>query len=123
MFFLLMETVVVPFFCFNSEIVVPEIYAKNAGIIGKIQGATKDPTPASAAIASVTSAMDSNLHFFIYGLFQKLPKSLLFVFNCLELIKNVNKRIIATGIGLGIIVTLAFFVGSPMFGGFDMASR
>ena len=35
--------------------VVPEIYARNAGIIGKIHGATKDPRPANAAIAIVTS--------------------------------------------------------------------
>jgi hypothetical protein len=31
-----------------------------------------------------------------------------------------NKRFIAVGIALGIIVSIAFFVGSPMFGGFDL---
>jgi len=30
-----------------------------------------------------------------------------------------NKRIVIVGIVLGAIVTLAFFMGSPMFGGFD----
>ena len=48
-FVLLTETVFVPFFWLSSEMVVPEIYAKNAGIIGKIQGATNDPSPARAA--------------------------------------------------------------------------
>jgi len=32
----------------------------------------------------------------------------------------VNSRFIAVGIALGIIIAIAFFVGSPMFGGFDM---
>jgi hypothetical protein len=31
-----------------------------------------------------------------------------------------NIRFIAVGITLGIIVTIAFFMGSPMFGGYDM---
>jgi len=31
-----------------------------------------------------------------------------------------NKRFIAVGIALGIVVTIAFFMGSPMFGGYDM---
>jgi hypothetical protein len=33
---------------------------------------------------------------------------------------NMNKRLILVGIVLGSIVTIAFFLGSPMFGGFDM---
>jgi|TARA_B100001750_G_scaffold150163_1_gene120301 hypothetical protein len=31
-----------------------------------------------------------------------------------------NIRFIAVGIVLGIVVTIAFFMGSPMFGGYDM---
>jgi len=31
-----------------------------------------------------------------------------------------NKRFIAVGIALGIVVAIAFFMGSPMFGGYDM---
>jgi hypothetical protein len=31
-----------------------------------------------------------------------------------------NIRFIAVGIALGIVVTIAFFMGSPMFGGYDM---
>jgi len=31
-----------------------------------------------------------------------------------------NNRFIAVGIALGIIVTIAFFMGSPMYGGYDM---
>jgi len=32
----------------------------------------------------------------------------------------VNKRLLIAAVVLGIIVTIAFFTGSPMFGGFDM---
>ena len=46
-----------PLFCAKSAIVVPEIYARNAGIIGSMQGAAKELSPASAAIASVSSAI------------------------------------------------------------------
>ena len=35
---------------------VPEMYAKNAGIIGGMQGARNEPKPAKAATANVTSA-------------------------------------------------------------------
>jgi len=31
----------------------------------------------------------------------------------------VNRRFIIVGIVLGAVVTIAFIVGSPMFGGFD----
>jgi len=31
-----------------------------------------------------------------------------------------NIRFIAVGITLGIVVAIAFFMGSPMFGGYDM---
>jgi len=31
-----------------------------------------------------------------------------------------NKRFIIVGIALAILVSVAFFAGSPMFGGFDM---
>jgi len=31
-----------------------------------------------------------------------------------------NIRFIAVGVALGIVVTIAFFMGSPMFGGYDM---
>jgi hypothetical protein len=43
--------------CFISFNVVPEIYAKKAGIIGKIHGAINDPNPAENAINIVGSAM------------------------------------------------------------------
>ena len=41
---------------FASDSVVPEIYAKNAGTIGNIQGAKNEPIPAKNAIAIETSA-------------------------------------------------------------------
>lgn len=37
--------------------VVPEMYDKNAGIIGNIHGARNEPNPARAAIAIHTCAM------------------------------------------------------------------
>jgi len=55
-FVLLIVTVLDPFFWFNSDSVVPEMYARNAGIIGKIHGATNDASPASTATARVISA-------------------------------------------------------------------
>jgi len=36
---------------------VPEMYAKKAGIIGSIHGATNEPNPANAAMAKLTSDM------------------------------------------------------------------
>lgn len=55
MFDLLIDTVFIPSFWFNSERVVPEIYARNAGIIGNMHGATNELNPANAATASVIS--------------------------------------------------------------------
>lgn len=40
-----------------SASVVPDIYAKNAGIMGRIHGAQNEPSPANAAMANVTSTM------------------------------------------------------------------
>ena len=40
---------------FRSEIVFPEIYARKAGIIGKIQGAKKELIPANIARKMLTS--------------------------------------------------------------------
>lgn len=57
-FDLLIDTIPDPVFWLRSVMVVPEIYAKNAGIMGKIQGATNEPRPARAAIAMVISAMN-----------------------------------------------------------------
>ncbi len=56
MFNLLIDKTV-PFLEPNSVTVVPDIYARNAGIIGKIHGATKDPRPARSATRIVGSAM------------------------------------------------------------------
>ena len=52
---LFIETVCVVSDLVKSEIVVPEIYAKNAGIIGSIHGAKNDPTPAKIATKTVIS--------------------------------------------------------------------
>jgi hypothetical protein len=52
--------------------VVPEMYAMNAGIIGSIHGATNDPRPANAAIAMLTSDIYQFCKFFIKALFQIL---------------------------------------------------
>ena len=52
---LFIETVCVVSDLVKSEIVVPEIYAKNAGIIGSIHGAKNDPTTAKIATKTVIS--------------------------------------------------------------------
>jgi len=49
--------------------VVPEIYARKAGIIGKIHGATNELNPASAAIARVTSVIVANYLFYFKEFF------------------------------------------------------
>ena len=48
---------IVPFLELSSVTVVPEIYARKAGIIGKIHGATKEPRPASNAIPILSSTI------------------------------------------------------------------
>ena len=63
-FVLFIVIVFEPLFWLSSEMVVPEIYAKKAGIIGNMQGATNEPSPANAATAKVTSDTNSNHHFF-----------------------------------------------------------
>jgi hypothetical protein len=59
----------------SSIIVVPERYARKAGIIGSIHGATNDPSPAKTATARVTSAMCKIPHFIIKAFFQIFFKS------------------------------------------------
>ena len=54
---LFIETVCVVSDLVKSEIVVPEIYAKNAGIIGSIHGAKNDPMPAKTATKIVISGI------------------------------------------------------------------
>ena len=44
--------------------VVPDMYARNAGITGNIQGAKNDPKPAMAAIAIDISGINLNSLFF-----------------------------------------------------------
>ena len=56
MFTLFMERTV-PFLEPNSVTVVPDMYARNAGIIGKIHGAIKELKPASSATRIVGSAI------------------------------------------------------------------
>ena len=62
-----------------SEIVVPEMYAKNAGTIGNIHGAKNDPKPAMKAIKTVTSLMP---YFFFFELIILFTLSLTFYSRC-----------------------------------------
>ena len=55
MFSRLVIRLTVPLFLCSSDMVVPEIYAKKAGIMGNMHGATKEPSPAKAATAIVSS--------------------------------------------------------------------
>jgi len=57
MMFNLLTAKTVPFFEPSSVTVVPDMYARNAGIIGRMHGATNDPSPASSATSIVGSAM------------------------------------------------------------------
>lgn len=91
-----------------SEIVVPEIYAKNAGTIGKIHGAKNDPKPAMKATKIVTSLI---LCFLFFELLILFNHHLLFIQDIFE--KHMNSRFIIVGIALGIIVAVAAIVGSP----------
>ncbi len=116
MMFTLLMYRTVPFLEPNSVNVVPDMYARNAGIIGKIHGATKEPSPASNATSMVISSMIQLYNFSFKGLFHILIQSL---FNWGLVIFNMNKRFIIVGIVLGIIVTLAVIIGSPAIGGFD----
>ena len=60
----------VPFLDPNSVTVVPEIYARNAGIIGKIHGAINELRPATNATSIVGSAILQNHNFSFKGFFQ-----------------------------------------------------
>src|SRR5947209_17027384 len=73
---LLVARLMVPLFLCSSVIVVPDMYAINAGITGSMHGARKDPRPAKAAIAMVSSCMASDLRHFIKVLFQISSKTL-----------------------------------------------
>lgn len=119
-FVLLTDNVLVLLFWLISVTVVPDMYAKNAGIIGNIQGATNDPKPAKAAMARVTSGISKFHNFFIKGFFQIFIHFPIRFYLGVYGIVIMNKRFIIVGIILGSIITIAFFVGSPMYGGFDM---
>jgi hypothetical protein len=74
MFALFIERTV-PFLEPNSVTVVPDMYAKNAGIIGKIHGATNEPKPASNATKIVGSAISKICNFSFKALFQFFSQS------------------------------------------------
>ena len=57
MMFILLIDRTVPFFDPNSVTVVPDMYARNAGIMGKIHGAINELKPASNATRIVGSAI------------------------------------------------------------------
>lgn len=63
MFNLLIESTEVPFLEPSSVTVVPEMYARKAGIIGSMQGAMKELRPASNATSIVGSTMTPILNF------------------------------------------------------------
>ena len=64
MFSRLATRLTVPLFLCSSDMVVPEIYARNAGITGSMHGARKDPSPARAATAIVISDTQLVFRFF-----------------------------------------------------------
>ncbi|KAG2473612.1 MAG: hypothetical protein NPMRTH4_1140004 [Nitrosopumilales archaeon] len=66
----LIENVLALFLLEISVKVVPERYAKKAGIIGNIHGATNEPSPARTAIARVISAMNKSNNLAYKAFFQ-----------------------------------------------------
>ena len=103
----------------SSVTVVPEMYARKAGIIGSMHGATNELRPASSATRTVTSAMKSIPDFSFKTFFHICTKNLqsVFIWDCVSF--HMNKRFIIVGIALGIVITIAVIVGSPAIGGFD----
>lgn len=73
MFNLLMDRTV-PFLDPISVTVVPDMYARKAGIIGKIQGAINELRPATNATKIVGSAMLSNYYFSFKDFFHIFSK-------------------------------------------------
>ena len=110
---------IVPFLVPNSETVVPDMYARKAGIMGKIQGAINELRPAMNATKIVGSAMIQTCNFSFKAFFQILSQYYQSVFNWDVMILDMNKRFIIVGIALGIIIAFAVIIGSPAIGGFD----
>ena len=96
-----------------SDNVVPEIYAKNAGTMGKIHGAKNEPIPAKNAITIEISAIGTLCFDFINSLTQ-------WVFILAFSVFHMNSRFLVIIAGLGSIIVFAFIMGSPVLGGFDM---
>ena len=104
------------FFALISDKVVPEIYAKNAGIIGKIHGAKNEPIPAKNAIMIETSAI-----LLLHLNFIKSLTQLVFILGFLDL--NMNSRFYVVIACLSVIAAVAYYIGAPVSGGglgFDM---
>ena len=104
------------FFILISDNVVPEIYAKNAGIIGKIHGAKNDPIPAKNAIMIETSAIILLDYNFIKSLAQWV-----FILGLSDF--HMNSRFYVVIACLGVIAAVAYYIGAPVTGGglgFDM---
>jgi len=102
----------------SSVTVVPDMYARKAGIIGRIQGAINEPRPASNATNIVGSAMHQICNFSFKAFFHIITQCNPFLTG-LSGIFGMNKRFIMVGVLLGIIVTFAVIIGSPALGGFD----
>ena len=76
MFNLLIESTEVPFLEPSSVTVVPDMYARKAGIIGSMQGAMNELRPASNATSIVGSAMTQILDFPFKTFFHFFTQSL-----------------------------------------------
>ena len=100
-------------FVLISDSVVPEIYARNAGTMGKIHGAKNEPIPAKNAITIEISAIGTLCSDFINSLTQ-------WVFILAFSVFYMNSRFYVIIAGLGSIIAFAFIMGSPALGGFDM---
>ena len=54
----------------------------------------------------------------LFGLVTREQQGSCFLFR-IHITPHMNKRLIAVGIALGVVILVAFLMGSPMFGGFD----
>ena len=62
----------------NPDMVVPDMYARNAGITGRIHGATNEARPAATATIMLISAMTSSLQYAVKNICYKFASKIYF---------------------------------------------
>ncbi len=62
----------------KPDMVVPDMYARNAGITGRIHGATNEARPAATATIMLISAMTSSLQYAVKNICYKFASKIYF---------------------------------------------